>query len=286
MSASPAVTGSPFADVNVRLRELQNRMDTIFTDTFRNVGSWFHESPMASSIDLREESNDYVARVYVPNGEDTSKVNASVENGALHVTAESHQTVNGATEAEKYEQTVSLPKPVQADKINIDRKQNLVVITVPKTSPSEPAPPASSAVAAASPASSASPGEWDQTMFNQLARMQADMDATIHNLFQTDLNDGASISQLGSAMNLDDQKDKYVVHFYLPDRNLSDVNVKFENGQLQLTAKEQKNSQATNSNASSMAMYEEMLTLPGPVKQDQMKVDRKNGSIVVTVPKA
>jgi HSP20 family molecular chaperone IbpA len=32
--------------------------------------------------------------------------------------------------------------------------------------------------------------------------------------------------------------------------------------------------------------YEQLLTLPGPVKKNGMKVERQNGTIVVTLPKA
>lgn len=76
----------------------------------------------------------------------------------------------------------------------------------------------------------------------------------------------------------------------MPDRDLSNVDVKFENGHLHLTAREEK---STSSNAAAGTMqnvergrYEEMIALPGPVKDSDMKVDRKGASIVVTLPKA
>ena len=88
-------------------------------------------------------------------------------------------------------------------------------------------------------------------------------------------------------MNIEDQSDKYVVHFYLPDKNLSDVNVKFENNQLHLTAQEQKKSDAAAGDMeSSVTRYETMTTLPGPVRDADMKMERKEGSVVVTLPKA
>jgi HSP20 family molecular chaperone IbpA len=91
-------------------------------------------------------------------------------------------------------------------------------------------------------------------------------------------------------MNLEDQPGKYVVHYYLPGRNLSDVNVKFENGQLHLSEqKQEKTSDDTaggKTQSTTVARYESMTTLPGPVKESEMKVDRKEGSVVVTLPKA
>ena len=60
------------------------------------------------------------------------RVNVTVENNLLHVTAEAAQKENGAGQSERYEQIISLPGPVESDKMQIDRKKNLVVITLPK----------------------------------------------------------------------------------------------------------------------------------------------------------
>lgn len=127
-------------------------------------------------------------------------------------------------------------------------------------------------------------------MSNQFAEMQRRMDQTFRDVFGPDTSSGTSAAQLGSAVNVDEQSDKYVVHFYLPDRDLSNVKVNFENGRLALTAEEQKSS--TNKSATGVAesttagRYEEMITLAGPVKDQEMKVERKSGEVIVTLPKA
>ena len=171
-------------------------------------------------------------------------------------TAERDQTVNGNSSKENYEQVITLPKPVAADKLQIDRKQNVVVISVPKTSTSAPNVAAASSplpTAASSPSptvsSSAGSTDWNDIMSNQFAAMQREMDQAFHDVFAND-SAGASTSQVGSAVNVDDQKDKYVVHFYLPDRDLTNVNVNFENGRLHLTAEEQKNQTNNTANGS------------------------------------
>ena len=94
-------------------------------------------------------------------------------------------------------------------------------------------------------------------------------------------------------MNVEDEGNQYVVHFTLPDTDLSDVKVNFENGQLHLIAQEQKTATArgrlrsgNRSEAIEKGRYEEMVTLPGPVKESEMKVDRKGSTVVVTLPKA
>ncbi len=283
-SATAMPAGSPFANMDVRLRDLETKMDAIFADTFRGVGNWFDQSTHATSVDLREQNDKYVARLYVPKG-DKSKVDAKVENGVLHITAQAEGTANGKTETERHEEFITLAKPVQTNKVDVQQKQDVVVITVLKSSASAPAVAAASPAPAATASPSESPADWADTMLAQMNQMQAKLDQSVRDVFQ---NDSASSSQLGSAMNIDDQAEKYVVHFYLPDKNLSDVNVKFENNQLHLTAQEQKKSDAAAGDMQGMtvARYETMTTLPGPVKDADMKVERKKGSVVVTLPKA
>ncbi|HJT82803.1 MAG TPA: Hsp20/alpha crystallin family protein, partial [Chthoniobacterales bacterium] len=149
-------TASPFADVGAQLRDLENRMDSIFADTFRNVGSWFNQETNATSIDLREQNDKYIARLYVPSG-DSSNVDAKVENGVLHITAQNQGTVNGKQETERYEQFIGLAKPVNAGDIKVEKKNDVIVVTVPKTTASAPAVAATTATPAASASESPAP---------------------------------------------------------------------------------------------------------------------------------
>lgn len=271
----------------MRLRELGNQLDEIFAQSFRNLGSTFGQSGFAASVDLREQKDRYVARVYVPNG-DTSKVNATIDNGALHVTMQATEAKNGTRTLENYEQIITLSEPVQADRMQIERKQNMVVITVPKSVAAVAAAspmPSPSATLSSSPVSIT---DSDERMLDDMRRMQARMDQVFRNAFPNDLLNSANVLRLGSTVNIEDQNDRYVVHFTLPDRDVSDVDVKFENGRLQLTAQKQKNT-SSGPGAGTMqsverGQYKEMITLPGPVNDSKMKVDRKGGS-VVTLPK-
>jgi HSP20 family molecular chaperone IbpA len=288
-STTPSATASPFADVGAQLRDLENRMDAVFADTFRSAGNWFNQTTRANSVDLREQNDKYIARLYVPKG-DTSNVDAKVEHGVLHITSQNQGTVDGKNETERYEQFITLPKPVQGDKVNVQKREDVVVISVPKTTASAPAvaaaTPAPAATVTASP--NGSPADWADQLLAQMNQMQARLNQTVRDVFQNDVGTGASNSQLGSAMNIEDQNDKYIVHFYLPDKNLSDINVKFENNALHLVAQEQKKSDAAAGwmQSTSVTRYETMTTLPGPVKDAEMKVDRKEGSVIVTLPKS
>src|ERR1700751_981560 len=108
---SPLNTASPFGDVQLRMRDLQSDMDKIFAQTFHDFGSSFGQSGFASSVDLREQNDKYVARIYLPNG-DTSKVNATIKDGNLDI-----KMNGGAARNENFEQVITLPQPVRADQM-------------------------------------------------------------------------------------------------------------------------------------------------------------------------
>ncbi|HEY1769917.1 MAG TPA: Hsp20/alpha crystallin family protein [Chthoniobacterales bacterium] len=282
---SPSLGNSPNTDLDRQMDQLDNRLDSVFANTFRNFGDWFGTNDFGSSIDLRDQKNKYVVRVYVP-GSDTSKVNAKVENNVLHVTAQGEQQNKNASEAERYEQVISLPGPVDVSKMQIERKKNLVVINLPKSGPETASTPI--AKAAATPAASANNfAAFDQSVVDKMARMQGRMDQIFRDAFPADQNLTSGFNQLGSAMHIDNQKNKYVVRFYLPDNDLKNVDVKLENGnQLRLTASENQNEKTRNATNMESGEYEQLMTLPGPVKKQGMKVERQNGTIVVTLPKA
>jgi len=284
---SPLATSSPFADVQLRMRDLQSQMDNVFAQAFRDLGNSFGETGFASSVDLRDQKDQYVARIYLPNG-DTSKVNARVENGKLDITMNAAENKNGATASENFEQVITLPEPVRADQLQIQRKSNLVVITVPKTTPTAVAhasPPANQApVASTSPSPKSAAENWDRRMIESMQGMEARMNQLFQNAFPNTAPSEPNTFQLGSAVNVEDQKNKYVVHFTLPSQDISNVTVKFENGELHLTAQEK--NETNSKNVVERGRYEEMVTLPGPVNESQMHVNHQASAVVVTLPKA
>jgi HSP20 family molecular chaperone IbpA len=270
------------------MRELQSQLDNVFAQTFHNFGTDFGQSGFASSVDLREQKDRYVARVYLPNG-DTSKVNATISGNDLEITMNGAETKNGAAQSEKYQEVISLAQPVRADQLQIQRKPNMVVISVPKSSPSTVATTSAQSPVpsvTASPAFSSALNAWDQRMIDDMRQMEARMNTMFQNAFPNDLSSRNATLELGSTVNVDDQKDKYVVHFALPNRDVSNVNVNFENGELHLSAQEQKNSSTNSQKSVESGRYEEMVTLPGPVNESEMKVNRQANAVVVTLPKA
>lgn len=281
-SPAPSAGSSQMPEVERRMEQLGKHMDSIFADTFDSFGDWFGRSMLASSIDVRENKDAYIVRAYIPDST-TSKVSATVENKALHITAEGRQKENSATQKERYEQIISLPGPVKEDKMQIERKTNLVVITLPKATGAAWAAP-SQARPSVSPASGFA--GLDQFVINRMTRMQGRMEQIFRDAFPEDTTNSFNLLQFGSAVNVDEQNDRYIVHFYLPDKNLKNVDVNLKNGDLHLTASEAEKDQLQGMDRVQSGRYEQLITLPGPVKESGMKVERKNSTIVVTLPKA
>ena len=100
-------------------------------------------------------------------------------------------------------------------------------------------------------------------------------------------------ARFDASANLREQKDKYVARLYLADRNMAKVDVRVENGVLRVVAKQEKKNEAKTSGRNgetastySLSQYEQLLMLPGAVDASKMKVERKENTVVVTLPKA
>ena len=171
--------------------------------------------------------------------------------------------------------------------MKIEHRNGIVVVTLPKGGEKmasvSPTPPL-----LIEPWTEA----WDQQTVNKMQKMQNGMDQLTQDLLSELPNPPAIIHpfSFGSTVNLEDQKDQYVVHFYLPDRDLSTAKAEIVGNQLRVTATDlsakETTSQFSSSSEYSSGEYTEMITLPGPVHADQMKVERKKGTLTVTVPKA
>jgi len=195
--------------------------------------------------------------------------------------------VNGKAESEHYEQSISLPKPVQSDKMRVQRKPDLLVITVPEGTAGSPAV-GSSTAAPVPETSPGAPDEWAGSISNAFARLDAEMNRALNETFPDGFDISSQASQLESAVKMDDQKDKYVVHFYLPERDISNARVNYQNGQLRVTAEEGSNTTSKSGGGSAKVSgeYSAAISVPGPVNESDMKVDRQANAVVVTLPKA
>jgi len=94
-----------------------------------------------------------------------------------------------------------------------------------------------------------------------------------------------------SSIEVRDKGDHYEVHAFLPNRQIENVKVTSEgNNRLRITAsashEEKKAAQGGELIEQDWGAYEQLVTLPGPAKTKDMKVERKEHEIVVSVPKA
>jgi len=262
-------------------QKLESDLDHLFRDAVAKLHPATKEKSFSSTVDVRETPEAYVARISVPK-DDESKVNVKYARGALQINT-NDKAAGG------FDESIIIPGAVNAGQMKTEHKDGILVVTLPKA--------AKSATAAAVPAPATSTGETleslNQKMVRELQRMEDRMDQLTQDTFR-DISHPAPIAEpplLGSSVNLDNEKDKYVVHFCLPDRDLSTVKVKItDNNQLRITTSEESKEQAktktgTNSQFSE-GEYMQVITLPGPVHASDMKIDRKDGVVTVTLPKA
>jgi HSP20 family molecular chaperone IbpA len=139
--------------------------------------------------------------------------------------------------------------------------------------------------------------DWDHwDPFRDMERMQEQIDRTIRDATEKfSLGAGATMFRpdLGysSSFDLRDRKDHYELRAYLPDVNASDVNVKIDNDQtLRVSVKQHKQETKSTKNGSAsvtqLGEYEQVVTLPEPVRSSDMKIDRHGHEVVITIPKA
>jgi HSP20 family molecular chaperone IbpA len=141
------------------------------------------------------------------------------------------------------------------------------------------------------------PKDWDHwDPFRDMERMQEQIDRTIRDATEKfSLAPGAPMFRpdagYSSSFDLRDRKDHYELRAYLPDVNPSDVNVKIDNDQtLHVSVKQQKQETKNTKNGSAsiteLGQYDQVVTLPEPVRSQDMKIDRHGHEIVITIPKA
>ena len=140
---------------------------------------------------------------------------------------------------------------------------------------------------------SAGVAEWNP--FQELRNMQLQMDQMVNSMtteFRTEprlsfFNDtpGYSLS-----LHVRDLKDHYEVRAFLPDAKSSDVNVslldkqtlRVEVGNKSTETSKQK---GANDSVTEWGQYAQIISLPAPVKGEQMKIDRPNHALLITLPK-
>jgi HSP20 family molecular chaperone IbpA len=129
-------------DILERMEHMRHEMDEMFRRSVEDFGGapglrdLFDESRLGSSVDLRDEGGKFIIRAYLPRREmETVKVTVENEN-VLHIESEeteekSHDGMALKHEA-SYSQRLTLPAPVDAAGLMVDRRMGMLIISVPR----------------------------------------------------------------------------------------------------------------------------------------------------------
>ena len=126
--------------------------------------------------------------------------------------------------------------------------------------------------------------------------MQEEINRAIRGMTeQLELSPGATVFRpdagYSSSFDLHDRNDHYELRAYLPDVKSSDVNVRVDNERtlhVSVTQRKQQKKETGSNSATftELGQYEQVITLPEAVKSSDMKIDRRDHEIVITIPKA
>ncbi|MDP9292632.1 MAG: Hsp20 family protein [Verrucomicrobiota bacterium] len=268
-----------------KMKKWEDEMSDKFRDTFKSLRKEDKEQSIATaSVDLREQKDSYTVRLNLPN-RDLDKLTIKLEGDTLSIVAPAEN------KAWRYEQVVALNGVAPDATPTIERKQkdNLIVVTVPK---------ASIAVSQGTPSAIPDPAlmplrDWDRDLIARMDQMRREMDRIFDESFRDfrlmpEYKGFFDEPRFGSSLDVQEVGENYVVRAYLPERDMKDVNVTVEGQALRIEAKAEETEKKDDKGIlkSHKAHYSQLVTLPGPVKADKMTVDRKEGMLVVTVPKA
>jgi HSP20 family molecular chaperone IbpA len=136
--------------------------------------------------------------------------------------------------------------------------------------------------------------DWDP--FRQMQEMQEEIDRSIRRATERfQLGPRASLFRpdtgYSSSFDLRDKKDHFELRAYLPEVEASDVSVKIDDDRVLHVSvaqkkQETKKENGTQAQVTQLGHYEQVVTLPEPVKGSDMKIDRNGHEIIITIPKA
>ncbi|MEI8294583.1 MAG: Hsp20/alpha crystallin family protein [bacterium] len=244
------------------------------------------KSILNSSVDVREDASAYSVRVGVP---ETTDMNVRLAGSTLILDS-------GASESGvRYEQRLALPKAQADAALGIKRMDGQMVISIPK---GEPAPStAGMALPSRIPLDAGFDALRNQVLSqaaNMLQQMnQEDAPASGGMPAQDLLGSvlGSIAPQLqgrtaGSGFKLEDRGDAYVLGSVLPEEQARNVSVNVDNERsITITSKHEKKSAAGGATAYSSGSSTQSMSLPGPVRGEELKMEYKNGRLEIVLPK-
>lgn len=129
--------------------------------------------------------------------------------------------------------------------------------------------------------------------FQEIRNMQAQMDQLYNEMFNQ-LDTGSSTTCFkpnpvySVSLQLQDLKNRYEVRAFMPDSKSANANVSLQgNRTLKVEVNtESENKAKTVAGVTRWGSYEQTLQLPAPVDTKQMKIERKDHELLITLPKA
>jgi HSP20 family molecular chaperone IbpA len=268
-----------------KIQDWQNVMSDKFRDTWKSLRKEGTPSVVSASIDLREQEKSYMLRLDLP-GRDLEMVEISMKGDTLHV------VVPEGRDLGRYEQSVVLSGALAGAEPVIERKKEDGVITV--TVPKGPGNAAPLSLRPAPAAPLLAPSKWESDVLRQMDDLQKEMDEIFQSAFgkvprSPELLNYFDQPRFGAFIDVKEEGSNYVVTAYLPERDVKNVKTSIEGRILKLEASAEdtpsKPNDGGNASVTRRAHYSQQLTLPGPVKADQMTIERKEGLLKVVVPK-
>lgn len=273
-------------------RQLQERMSRKFHDQWNEIRSSVEAKARArnslstASVDVRERHDGYSVRIHLP-GRDLAKVEVAFAEGkALRITA----PADG--KAGRYEQTILLDGIAPGAKPRIERKPNdhLIVVELPKPPAAAEAPPTGESPPPPDLLPATDP--WDRQILERMEQMRHEMDRMFEQAFEDmedmpDPKDFFDRARFGASVELQDQDGSYIVRAYLPERNAENAKVTVEGGALKIEAAAEESSENGGKGLvwRKKSQFSQVITLPGPVDAAGLKTERKQGMLVITLPK-
>jgi len=123
-----------------QFQQMQRRMDQMMHHAMSNFGqadpfadfSSFASMPGLTGVNIEDEGNEYVVRASLP-GEALENVEVTVDNErVLKITAKNESSGANRYHSSNFTQVVTLPGPVQSDKMQLDQKDGGLLIKLPK----------------------------------------------------------------------------------------------------------------------------------------------------------
>ena len=243
-------------------------------------------SILSSSVNIQEDASAYSVRVGVP---ETTDVNVRLAGSTLILDS-------GALESGvRYEQRIALPRAQADAPLGIKRTDGQLVTSIPKGEPA--ASLSSGALPSRIPMDAGFDALRDQVL-SQAANMLQQMNqedapsvggAPAQDIFGSLL--GSIAPQLqgktaGSGFKIEDRGDAYLLTSILPEEQARNVSVNVDNERaVTITSKHEKKSAAGGASAFSSGSSTQSMTLPGPVRGEELKMDYKNGRLEIVLPK-